>query len=72
MRLENREEIAIPLFLFSDKERTVLEEGWDTWKAESTKEEERNRESFLAEASAAEYQRSLDRERKQEQINRSR
>jgi hypothetical protein len=66
MRLENREEIAIPLFLFSDKERTVLEEGWDTWKAESTKEEERTRESFLAEASAAEYQRSLEAEARAE------
>lgn len=66
MRLENREEIAIPLFLFSDKERTVLEEGWDTWKAESTKEEERNRESFLAEASAAEYQRNLEAEARAE------
>lgn len=62
MRLENHEEIAIPLFLFSDEERTVLEQGWDTWKAESSKEEERHRESFLAEASAAEYQRNREAE----------
>ena len=62
IRLENHEEIAIPLFLFSDEERTILEEGWDTWKAESTKDDERNRESFLAEASAAEYQRNREEE----------
>ena len=60
MELENGEKIAVPLFLFSEKEREVLEAGWDTWKAETTAEEERNRESFLAEASAAEYHRSQE------------
>jgi hypothetical protein len=60
MELENGEKIAVPLFLFSEKEREVLEAGWDTWKAESTAEDERNRESFLAEASAAEYHRSQE------------
>jgi len=62
MWLENREEIAIPLFLFSDEERAVLEDGWEIWNATSEKErqEEQERESFLAEASAAEYQRNLE------------
>ena len=67
MRLENHEEIAIPLFLFADEERAVLEQGWDTWKAESAKEDERKRESFLAETSAAEYQRNRDAEAKTNQ-----
>jgi hypothetical protein len=62
MWLENREEIAIPLFLFSDEERAVLEDGWEIWNATSEKDrqEEQERESFLAEASAAEYQRNLE------------
>ena len=67
MQLENREDIAVPLFLFADDQRSLLEEGWDTWKAEATKVDERNRESFLAEASAAEYHRALETEAKTNQ-----
>lgn len=58
MRLANREEVAVPLFLFSEDERTVLEQGWDTWHAAASEQASQERESFLAEASAAEYQRS--------------
>jgi len=67
MQLENREDIAVPLFLFADDQRALLEEGWDTWNAEATKDDERQRESFLAEASAAEYQRSREAEAKTNQ-----
>ena len=62
MRLENREEIVVPLFLFSDEERRVLEAGWDTWKAAADEEENRKRETFLAEAAAAEYQKAHEAE----------
>ena len=64
MQLSDGEEIAVPLFMFSDEERAVLEEGWATWHAEATVEEDRNRESFLAQASAAEYQRNQQAEAK--------
>ena len=67
MRLEDGEKIAFPLFLFSDEERIVLEAGWDTWKAKATKEDEQKRESFLAAASAAEYQRNREAEVKTNQ-----
>ncbi len=67
MRLEDGEKVAVPLFLFSDEERIVLEQGWDTWNAESTKENERKRESFLAEASAAEFQRNQQAQAKTNQ-----
>lgn len=67
MRLENGEKVAVPLFLFSADERSVLEEGWDSWKAETTKEDERKRDSFLAQAAAEEYQRNRDAETKTNQ-----
>jgi hypothetical protein len=62
MQLGNGDNIAVPLFMFADEDRRALEAGWDTWKAEDTKDDARKRESFLAEASAAEYQRNREAE----------
>jgi hypothetical protein len=60
MRLENAEKVAVPLFLFSPEERDLLEQGWDKWAAETTKEDEKRREEFLAQAAANEYQQQRD------------
>jgi hypothetical protein len=60
MRLENAEEVAVPLFLFSSEERSILEQGWQKWAAETTKEDEKRREEFLAQAAANEYQQQRD------------
>lgn len=60
MRLENAEKVAIPLFLFSSEERNILDQGWDKWAAETTKEDEKRREEFLAQAAANEYQQQRD------------
>lgn len=56
IRMENGEEIAVPLFLFSEEERTALEEGWEHWKHMDTSEREKERESFLARAQAESWQ----------------
>ena len=60
MRLENAEKVAVPLFLFSSEERDILEQGWEKWAAETTKEDEKSREEFLAQAAANEYQQQRD------------
>ena len=60
MRFENAEKLAVPLFLFSPEERDLLEQGWDKWAAETTREDEKHREDFLAQAAANEYQLKRD------------
>lgn len=67
MQLENRDQIAVPLFLFSDEERKWLEQGWDAWSSEASKEQDKQRESFLAQQQAAEYQRNQAAEKQQQQ-----
>ena len=62
MRLVNGESIAVPLFLFSDEERAILEQGWENWKSETTKEEDKQRESFLAQTAADQYQQNQEAE----------
>jgi len=67
MQLESREQIAVPLFLFSEQERKWLEQGWDAWSAEASKDQDKQRESFLAEQSAREYQRNQAAQQQQQQ-----
>jgi len=67
MQLEARDQIAVPLFLFSEKERKWLEQGWDAWSAEASQEQDKQRESFLAEQSAQEYQRNQAAQQQQQQ-----
>ena len=62
MQLDNREKVTVPLFLFSDDEREILEDGWESWKTETAQEEDRQRDSFLARAAAEEYQRNRESE----------
>ena len=62
MLLENGEAIAVPLFMFSDEERGILEQGWENWKAEATKEEDKQRENFLAQTAADQYQQNQEAE----------
>ncbi|MBL8812725.1 MAG: hypothetical protein JNM43_21345 [Planctomycetaceae bacterium] len=52
LRLEIGGRVAVPLFLFASPQREILEEGWSTWKHEATKEAEKERQSFLAQAQA--------------------
>ncbi|MFO0975831.1 MAG: hypothetical protein U0996_05495 [Planctomycetaceae bacterium] len=52
LRLEIGGRVAVPLFLFSSPQKEILEEGWAAWKHEATKEEEKQRQSFLAQAQA--------------------
>ncbi len=62
MQLENGEKVAVPLFLFSSEERGLLEQGWENWRAESSKEAEKRREDFLAQSAAEEYHRNREAE----------
>lgn len=58
LRLEIGGRVAVPLFLFASPQREILEEGWAAWKHEATKEEEKQRQSFLAQAQADALQRA--------------
>lgn len=69
VQLERGEQVAVPLFLFCDEERTFLEQGWDTWNAKAAKDEEKQQEDFLAQTSAAEYQKSRVAEAQKDQQN---
>ena len=62
MRFENGDEYALPLFIFSEQDRRVLETGWQTWANEETTRVERQREDLLIRAEAEDYQRRQDQE----------
>jgi len=66
LRLENGEKVAVPLIMFADEERSVLETGWENWAAQSTKEEEKRRQEFLTQTAAQDYQQQREA---QAQIN---
>jgi len=60
LKLEGGDEYAVPLFLFADQDRQVLENGWQQWSAEEATREQKNREDVLLRAEADEYQRSKE------------
>lgn len=60
MRLEGGEEYPIPFFMLSDDDLLFLRPGWEQWKAGNASEETRQREDFLLQVQAEQYQ--LDRE----------
>jgi hypothetical protein len=67
MRMESGEEFAVPLFLFAESERFVLDNGWERWKAEETTRQEREQEDFLVRAEAEAYQREREAEARKNQ-----
>ncbi len=67
MKLPNGDEYAVPLFLFSDADRQVLESGWDRWSAEQADQEQKEQENVLLRAEAAEFQRQRNERRQQQQ-----
>lgn len=68
LKLEDGSELAIPFFLFSEKDLAVLNPGWEQWKAEQASQEDRNRESFLMSVQADSYQKQREAEAASHQI----
>lgn len=68
MKLEDGSELAVPFFLFSEKDLAILNPGWEQWKAEQSSEEDRKREDFLMSVQADSYQRQKDAEAASHQI----
>lgn len=59
MRLEGGEEYPIPFFMLSDDDLLFLRPGWEQWKEGDASEQTRQREDFLLQVQAEQYQ--LDR-----------
>jgi len=57
LKLEGGDEYAVPLFLFAEEDREVLENGWQQWNAEEATLERKQQEDVLLRAEADEYQR---------------
>ena len=53
--LESGDEYGIPFFLFADKDRKLLEAGWEEWLAVSESHDQRDDHAFRLESLAAEY-----------------
>lgn len=60
MRLEGGEEYPIPFFMLSDDDLLFLRPGWEQWKESDASEQTRQREDFLLQVQAEQYQ--LDRQ----------
>lgn len=65
MKLENGDEYAVPLFLFAEDDRQVLENGWAQWNAKETTRAQKEQQDVLLRAEADEYQRQKDQEDRQ-------
>jgi hypothetical protein len=68
MKLEDGSELAVPFFLFSEKDLAILNPGWEQWKAAQANEEERKREDYLLSVQADSYQQQKDAEAASHQI----
>ncbi len=69
LKLEGGDEYAVPLFLFAERDREVLENGWQQWSAEEATLERKQQEDVLLRAEADEYQRGKEaREQEKRQI----
>lgn len=64
MELESGDKIAVPFFLFSKRDLSVLQPGWKAWVEADADATSRERESFMMQTEAMEYQRNA-RERQQ-------
>jgi SLA1 homology domain 1, SHD1 len=62
LELDRGELFAVPLFLFSTKDRDMLKPGWDAWNKADKDERAREEESLHARSVANEYQKNRDRE----------
>jgi hypothetical protein len=68
MKLEDGSELAVPFFLFSDKDLAILNPGWEQWKAEQASDDDRKREDFLMSVQADSYQRQREADAASHQI----
>lgn len=56
LELESGDRLPVPLVLFSEENRKLLEPGWQAWKASEEDNSRRERESFLVQQEALQYQ----------------
>jgi hypothetical protein len=67
LKLEGGDEYAVPLFLFAERDRAALENGWRQWNAEEATKERKQQEDVLLRAEADEYQRKKEAKEQQRQ-----
>jgi len=68
LKLEDGTELAVPFFMFSEQDLSVLRPGYEQWKDEKTNEESRSREDFLLTLQADEYHRQRTESRQIEMM----
>lgn len=59
----------MPFFLLSDADLEILRPGWEQWESEQASEASREREDFLLEVQAQEYQRDRQQTRQIQMLN---
>jgi hypothetical protein len=68
LQLENKDEIPVPFFLFSEQDLELLRSGWETWQAADMDSAARAREDFLVQQEAVQYQRMQQQQMQHEQM----
>jgi len=68
LQLENKDEIPVPFFLFSEQDLELLRSGWEAWQAADSDSTARAREDFLVQQEAVQYQRMQQQQMQHEQM----
>lgn len=68
IELESGDQIAVPFFMFSEKDLEVLQAGWENWKQYNEDEDARAREDLMMRYEAANYQQSMAQQQQRQQM----
>jgi hypothetical protein len=69
LELEGGDRYLVPFFFFSDKDRRLLEPGWQRWLAEQEQAEARERENFLLRAQTEAYHQNQQQQLQMQQLH---
>ncbi|MFG0264484.1 MAG: SHD1 domain-containing protein [Rhodopirellula sp. JB055] len=68
MELASGDQIAVPFFMFSEKDLEVLQAGWENWKKYHEDDEARARENLMMRSEASHYQQSMAQQQQRQQL----
>jgi hypothetical protein len=68
MELASGDQLAVPFFMFSEKDLEVLQAGWENWKKYHSDEEARAREDLMMRSEASHYQQTMAEQQQRQQL----
>lgn len=68
MKLQSGDEIAVPFFLFSERDLNVLKPGWEEWLQSQESDAERERQNLMMRTEAMHHQQAMANEMQRQQM----